>query len=277
MAMELDVLAPCAAGGLIDEAIARSLQAHVVAGAANNPLTGREVARTLMARGTLYVPDFLANCGGLIHVAREWCGDRGPSEQDLIAGAMDTPRPRHRDRGRRGLDPARRGRAPGAGASRSSQVMNSASPIAGAESSFEPVATRRTFEEAVEQIADKIKAGDLHTGDRLPSERELAAQMRISRPTLREAIKALSEAGVLEVRRGQSGGIFVASELIPRELLRIAQGDPLQRDRRRAGSAPPARTESRAARGGACHRRRLRRDGADDRAPARARRIRTTS
>ena len=43
-------------------------------------------------------------------------------------------------------------------------------------------------EEAVEQIAEKIKAGDLHTGDRLPSERELAAQMRISRPTLREAL-----------------------------------------------------------------------------------------
>jgi GntR family transcriptional regulator, transcriptional repressor for pyruvate dehydrogenase complex len=94
---------------------------------------------------------------------------------------------------------------------------------AGLERSFEPVATRRTFEEAVEQIAEKIKAGDLHTGDRLPSERELAAQMRISRPTLREAIKALTEAGVLEVRRGQSGGIFVASELIPRELLRSRQ------------------------------------------------------
>jgi DNA-binding FadR family transcriptional regulator len=91
------------------------------------------------------------------------------------------------------------------------------------ERSFEPVATRRTFEEAVEQIAEKIKAGDLHTGDRLPSERELAAQMRISRPTLREAIKVLTEAGVLEVRRGQSGGIFVASELIPRELLRSRQ------------------------------------------------------
>ena len=90
MAMELDVLAPCAGGGLIDEAIARSLQAHVVAGAANNPLTGREVARTLMARGALYVPDFLANCGGLIHVAREWSGERGPSEQGLIAGAMDS-------------------------------------------------------------------------------------------------------------------------------------------------------------------------------------------
>ena len=93
----------------------------------------------------------------------------------------------------------------------------------GYEGSFEPVATRRTFEEAVEQIAEKIKAGDLHTGDRLPSERDLAAQMRISRPTLREAIKALAEAGVLEVRRGQSGGIFVAAELIPRELLRSRQ------------------------------------------------------
>jgi GntR family transcriptional repressor for pyruvate dehydrogenase complex len=86
-------------------------------------------------------------------------------------------------------------------------------------SPFEPVATRRTFEEAVEQIAEQIKAGDLHVGDRLPSERELAAQMRISRPTLREAIKTLTEARVLEVRRGQSGGIFVASELIPRKVV----------------------------------------------------------
>src|SRR3954454_19059109 len=89
--------------------------------------------------------------------------------------------------------------------------------------SFDPVSTRRTFEEAVEQIAEQIKAGDLHAGDRLPSERELAAQMRISRPTLREAIKTPVEAGVLEVRRGQSGGIFVASELVPRELLRSRQ------------------------------------------------------
>jgi GntR family transcriptional regulator, transcriptional repressor for pyruvate dehydrogenase complex len=89
--------------------------------------------------------------------------------------------------------------------------------------SFEPVATRRTFEEAVEQIAEKVKTGDLHVGDRLPSERDLAAQMRISRPTLREAVKVLVEAGVLEVRRGQSGGIFVAAEVVPRELLHSRQ------------------------------------------------------
>ena len=96
-------------------------------------------------------------------------------------------------------------------------------PEVGLESSFEPVSSRRTFEEAVEQIAERIKAGDLHVGDRLPSERELAALMRISRPTLREAVKVLAEAGVLAVRRGQSGGIFVASELIPRDLLRSRQ------------------------------------------------------
>jgi DNA-binding FadR family transcriptional regulator len=88
------------------------------------------------------------------------------------------------------------------------------------ERGFEPLSTRRTFEEAIEQIAEKVRSGDLHEGDRLPSERELAARMRISRPTLREAVKVLVEAGVLEVRRGQSGGIFVASELVPRELLR---------------------------------------------------------
>jgi GntR family transcriptional regulator, transcriptional repressor for pyruvate dehydrogenase complex len=88
------------------------------------------------------------------------------------------------------------------------------------ERGFEPVATRRTFEEAVEQIADKVKSGELAVGERLPSERELASRMRISRPTLREAVKILVDSGVLEVRRGQSGGIFVASELVPRELLR---------------------------------------------------------
>jgi valine dehydrogenase (NAD+) len=89
MATELDVLAPCAAGGLVDEALARSIDCRVVAGAANNPLTSRAVARVLMKRGILFVPDFLANCGGLIHVSLEWYGDRGPSEAELIARAMD--------------------------------------------------------------------------------------------------------------------------------------------------------------------------------------------
>jgi glutamate dehydrogenase/leucine dehydrogenase len=89
LGMSLDVLAPCAAGGVIDEALARSIDCRIVAGAANNPLTGREIARTLMSRGILYVPDFLANCGGLIRVSREWYGESSKPEDALIARAMD--------------------------------------------------------------------------------------------------------------------------------------------------------------------------------------------
>jgi valine dehydrogenase (NAD+) len=89
LGLELDVLAPCAAGGLIDDVLARSIDVRVIAGAANNPLTSRKVARTLAGRGILYVPDFLANCGGLIHVSNEWYGGIGPSEEERIARAME--------------------------------------------------------------------------------------------------------------------------------------------------------------------------------------------
>jgi GntR family transcriptional regulator, transcriptional repressor for pyruvate dehydrogenase complex len=84
---------------------------------------------------------------------------------------------------------------------------------------FTPVRTRRTFEEAVEQIAERIKLGDLRPGDRLPSERDLAGLMQISRPTVREALKMLCDAGVVEVRPGSGGGAFVVSDRIPAELV----------------------------------------------------------
>lgn len=71
------------------------------------------------------------------------------------------------------------------------------------------------FEEVVAQIVEAIRAGDLRAGDKLLPERKLAAQMGISRPTLREAIKVLSEAGVIEVRPGPRGGNFVRSEVVP--------------------------------------------------------------
>jgi valine dehydrogenase (NAD+) len=87
--LSLDVLAPCAAGGLIDAALARSLDCRVVAGAANNPLTSRAVARSLHEREILYVPDFLANCGGLIKVAGEWLGESGPELHQAVAHAME--------------------------------------------------------------------------------------------------------------------------------------------------------------------------------------------
>jgi leucine dehydrogenase len=66
-----DVLAPCALGGAITRANAGSLRCAVVAGAANNQLETREVADRLADRDILNVPDFLANCGGIIHVAGE--------------------------------------------------------------------------------------------------------------------------------------------------------------------------------------------------------------
>jgi DNA-binding FadR family transcriptional regulator len=84
---------------------------------------------------------------------------------------------------------------------------------------FTSIKTRRSFEEAVEQIAQAIRAGDLEAGDKLPSERDLSTQMGISRPTVREAIKLLADAGVVEVRPGARGGTFVASVVVPRNLV----------------------------------------------------------
>jgi GntR family transcriptional repressor for pyruvate dehydrogenase complex len=81
---------------------------------------------------------------------------------------------------------------------------------------FRPVRTRKSFEEAVEQIADAVRAGDLRQGERLPSERALAAALEISRPTLREALKVLADAGVVETR---GGGTFVRSEVVPGDLV----------------------------------------------------------
>jgi len=85
---------------------------------------------------------------------------------------------------------------------------------------FVPVGPRRTFEGAVEQIAETIRLGELSEGARLPAERDLAAAMQISRATLREAVRVLSDAGVLTVKPGSSGGVYVASGYVPYELLR---------------------------------------------------------
>jgi leucine dehydrogenase len=71
---DVDVLAPCALGGVISRSEAQRLHCRIVAGAANNPLTDDRVADELHARGVLYVPDFLANCGGIIHVGAEVLG-----------------------------------------------------------------------------------------------------------------------------------------------------------------------------------------------------------
>ena len=82
------------------------------------------------------------------------------------------------------------------------------------------VHSRRTYEDAVEQIGFALLAGDLRIGDRLPSERELAAAMGVSRPTVREAVRALSDVGALRVEPGPGGGIYVKSDVVSAAHLR---------------------------------------------------------
>jgi valine dehydrogenase (NAD+) len=74
VAEPLDVYAPCSLGGEIDDAVAASLTAAVVCGAANNQLAHPGVAQVLDDRGILYAPDFLVNSGGVIQVADELNG-----------------------------------------------------------------------------------------------------------------------------------------------------------------------------------------------------------
>src|SRR6187200_3490278 len=78
------------------------------------------------------------------------------------------------------------------------------------EAVFMPVQPASTFEETVERLGSAIRAGLLSPGAKLPPERELAKQLRISRSTLRQALTALVQSGHLVSQRGRTGGTFVA-------------------------------------------------------------------
>jgi len=68
---ELDVYAPCALGGALDDDVVEVLTAKVVCGAANNQLAHEGIEKQLEDRGILYAPDYMVNAGGLIQVADE--------------------------------------------------------------------------------------------------------------------------------------------------------------------------------------------------------------
>jgi DNA-binding FadR family transcriptional regulator len=76
---------------------------------------------------------------------------------------------------------------------------------------WRPVRGGNAFEITVSRLAQAIKLGLVAEGERLPAERDLAEKLQVSRVTLREAIRALREAGYLESRRGRTGGTFVVS------------------------------------------------------------------
>jgi DNA-binding FadR family transcriptional regulator len=91
-----------------------------------------------------------------------------------------------------------------------------------------PVRAGNAFEETVERLLTVIKLGLVARGDRFPPERELSALLGVSRLTLREAIRALQQAGYVESRRGRFGGTFVTYTRPapdPKEVRRIALED----------------------------------------------------
>ncbi|HEY6397492.1 MAG TPA: FCD domain-containing protein [Solirubrobacteraceae bacterium] len=83
----------------------------------------------------------------------------------------------------------------------------------------EPVLSERSFERAIGHLIEGIERARLRVDERLPSESELADQLQISKPTLRQALRVLERAGVVKVRRGAGGGIFLTTDLIPVDLL----------------------------------------------------------
>jgi valine dehydrogenase (NAD+) len=92
IASELDVLAPCALGGTLDDDAVQALTAKVVCGGANNQLAHPGIEKILADRGILYAPDYLVNSGGVIQVADELEGfnfDRAKARAEKI---FDTTR-----------------------------------------------------------------------------------------------------------------------------------------------------------------------------------------
>ena len=73
---------------------------------------------------------------------------------------------------------------------------------------FDKVVKSTVPGQVIEQIKELLVKGELKRGDRLPPERQLADMLGVSRPSLREALRALEYAGMLETRVGE--GIFVA-------------------------------------------------------------------
>lgn len=79
-----------------------------------------------------------------------------------------------------------------------------------------PIERQPIAEQVARQLLALVQSGNLKPGEQLPPERELAATLEVSRPSLREALRALSLLGVLRIRQG--GGVYVSS-LDPESLL----------------------------------------------------------
>jgi DNA-binding FadR family transcriptional regulator len=82
-------------------------------------------------------------------------------------------------------------------------------PARGNATTLGPVPSRRVFEQICDQIRSRMVSGGLRPGDKLPSERDLAANLGVSRSAVREALRSLEIAGVVRLHKGVKGGAFV--------------------------------------------------------------------
>jgi DNA-binding FadR family transcriptional regulator len=78
-----------------------------------------------------------------------------------------------------------------------------------------PIEPTGAVEQVVRRIGEAIGAGLLAPGERLPGQVELADTLGVARMTLRQALAVLEDAGLLEMRRGRTGGAFVAADPPP--------------------------------------------------------------
>jgi leucine dehydrogenase len=92
LAAEVDVLVPCALGGILDDETVPRLRCRVVAGAANNQLADDLIADRLAAAGILWAPDFVVNAGGLINIAEELSGYDPAHARRRVRAIADTLR-----------------------------------------------------------------------------------------------------------------------------------------------------------------------------------------
>lgn len=95
---------------------------------------------------------------------------------------------------------------------------------------LQPVTRRSVPEEVFEQIATDVLTGEMPPGEALPSERRLAELLGVSRPAVREALKRLSAAGLVEVRQGDVTTVrdfrrHAGLDLLPRLLFRNGELD----------------------------------------------------
>ncbi len=92
---DVDVLAPCALGGVLNDESVPELRCRAIAGAANNQLGAESVAEQLTERGILWAPDFVANAGGILNISVElepagYAPERAEERVRAVGGTLRT-------------------------------------------------------------------------------------------------------------------------------------------------------------------------------------------